>query len=608
MSNGPNQPSRVFLDELYASQDDRFLDELAKFHSASFLKPFVEKWLADPRPWCRKQMIRYIQRELNFAGHEVVFKTLFKHFEHAKDDEIMTYFLVALDQLVRRERLRYWTYNWRQGTSVIRNEVLFASPNKSKVEQTNRFGEYNYGRKRIRYPMADISNKATNRIFSQKTRSYLRRRAWRYFRFMSYREPDRYVQCIAAAMQQYRDRDFAMGENIIDNWSLMHAAYFHAPGISFGPCHCNLAAGGTLAELASSPYRPQAWATDVAAKELVGLITDARSSLVRLWAMELLEREHQSAITQLDIQQLISLMSHIDPRVQDFATRLFPQHGALPTLPVTQWLELIAEAQPNVLPTICQALRQHVAPERLDVLQILQLATARAVPVAELGFDLLKERHAQRPLTTQQFTEIASARCSRLAGEMTTWAFAEIGQQSRYMVDTICEFFDSLQVNVRLAAMSWVREPSAVGYNDPILWARLAETPFEDIRLGMIDCLEKRARLPGQSTDARRHVWQSVILGVHRGGRAKQKAVHQIARDISQRPAEAEKLLPVLAVAVRSLRPPERRAALSAIAGLAVLGADWKARIGNLVHDLQWVESAGAEFGGAEFGGAGGNA
>jgi AmiR/NasT family two-component response regulator len=58
------------------------------------------------------------------------------------------------------------------------------------------------------------------------------------------------------------------------------------------------------------------------------------------------------------------------------------------------------------------------------------------------------------------------------------------------------------------------------------------------------------------------------LLGVHRGGRQKAKAVQQIAQAIVADPARVESLLPVLAVAVRSVRGPETRAGLAAVVSL----------------------------------------
>jgi hypothetical protein len=56
-----------------------------------------------------------------------------------------------------------------------------------------------------------------------------------------------------------------------------------------------------------------------------------------------------------------------------------------------------------------------------------------------------------------------------------------------------------------------------------------------------------------------------VLLGIHRGGRHKLIALKQISRAVQEQPGQAESLLPVLAVAIRSVRAPEARAGLAAV-------------------------------------------
>jgi hypothetical protein len=56
-----------------------------------------------------------------------------------------------------------------------------------------------------------------------------------------------------------------------------------------------------------------------------------------------------------------------------------------------------------------------------------------------------------------------------------------------------------------------------------------------------------------------------VLLNIHRGGRAKLSALRQISDRILREPQNAKTLLPVLAIAIRSVRPPEARHGLAAI-------------------------------------------
>ena len=93
----------------------------------------------------------------------------------------------------------------------------------------------------------------------------------------------------------------------------------------------------------------------------------------------------------------------------------------------------------------------------------------------------------------------------------------------------------------------------------------LIETPYDDIRFNVVRELQHRAKLPGIGAEQVSVVWATVLLGVHRGGRTKLMALKQISRAIEAEPARAEPLLPVLAVAIRSVRMPEVRTGLSAL-------------------------------------------
>ncbi len=583
------KPSKLLLDECYSSEDDRFLDEFRKFDSYDFLLGFVQKWIQDERPWAREQIVQYLQSDLDAPGHEVVVKRLFKHFEQQQEHDMLGHFMVAFDRLVRRKRTTRYQYNWQLRQSW-QEEVLYAKPNKTVREETNRTVTYrDYRGREAKHALPDLRNRPENRLFSHKTRNYLRRRAWRYFRHLSYRKPMAYIAFIAAAMKEYEDRDFESGENILDNWSLVHACYFHHDAIVFTENHANLADGKSLADLTPAPYQLSAWQTPKGSLALVELIVEAKSTLVRLWAMELLQREHEDAISKIDVETLIKMLSHVDPRVQEFAFALFQDHDSLSSLPITSWLTLLDEATPTVMTLLCDAMQKHVAAERLDNDQLIRLACARPVPVAQMGLAMLQARHEQRPLPDQTIANLAGCSCEAMSKEIATWALTVFGTATHYDLNCVTELFDSLQKPMRVAAMEWLEHETSPGFNDPALWARLIETPFDDVRLRLVENLETRAALPGKNDGDLTPLWTAVILGVHRGGRTKLKAIRQIAQAIAIDVHRAESLLPVLAVALRSIRKPERRQALSAIATMTCRNPELAQVVANGMPELQWT-------------------
>ncbi len=138
------------------------------------------------------------------------------------------------------------------------------------------------------------------------------------------------------------------------------------------------------------------------------------------------------------------------------------------------------------------------------------------------------------------------------------------------------EWLDSRHADVRAAGWEWFRaEPRA--RDNVTLWRRLMETPYDDVRLALVAAMEARTegvlplRAERGDLDAEllRLLWASVLLNVHRGHRAKPSVIRQLLRRIDARPAELPRLLPLLAVALRSVRGPEWRAGLTAVVQLA---------------------------------------
>jgi hypothetical protein len=165
-------------------------------------------------------------------------------------------------------------------------------------------------------------------------------------------------------------------------------------------------------------------------------------------------------------------------------------------------------------------------------------------------------------------TGLADAKCDALAADIAGFALSVLGHPDDYQTRNVMVFFDSLNAEVRRSAWNWLTADS-VGYNDPALWTGLVESPYDDVKLRLVEELNRRAALKpspgGRGRMDLAPVWTAVLLNVHRGNRAKLKALRQISEVVAAHPDQAEPLMPVLAVAIRSVRPPEVRAGLSAI-------------------------------------------
>jgi hypothetical protein len=557
----PNERASLLLvDECFARADGGFLDALRKVTSPKFLAALADRWKKDSRPWARVQILAYLELPLDSVGHQPLVKRLFKDAEARRDDELMAAFLVAFDTLVRRTRRQRWHWD-RETRSSLEEEYLSTPRDVLPRDPVQVIVHPKTGARIV--VGRDGRRVMRGRLFTHRTRHYLRRRAWRYFRWLGYARPEAFAAAITPALKRYRDSDLAKGENILDSWALLNICFRECDALEFQPVHLRLNPGRTLGELKAAPRFPEAWENAAAARLLLDLISTASAQLVRMWAMELFGAVRAKVSVEISPEEIMDMLDHTDDRVQQFGAQLFEAHPGLDKLSVETWLRLLLTRNLTALATLCTAFSKHVSVERLTTAQCVDLACGQPVPVARLGQSLLLGRST--PAKDHELLgALADARCPAVAGELATWALARIGVAGSYDLTAVTRFFDSLGEETRHAAWTWLTAGS-VGYNDAVLWSRLAETPFEDLRLKLVDLLALRVKTPELSADQLAPVWCAVLLGVHRGGRQKLKAVRDLAEAIAKTPEQAARLLPILAVAVRSIRGPEMRAGLAAV-------------------------------------------
>jgi hypothetical protein len=104
------------------------------------------------------------------------------------------------------------------------------------------------------------------------------------------------------------------------------------------------------------------------------------------------------------------------------------------------------------------------------------------------------------------------------------------------------------------------------------LWLALTESPYTDVRAFVVaHAKEWRDRAERASLV---HVWTSTLVAIYggggRGGDVKRDVLRAIADRVAAHPDEADALLPLLGLALRSVRAPERAFGLAAIARAAV--------------------------------------
>ncbi len=582
MAKNPDERGLQLLAEQQLSAgENAFLDTLRSLHEPKALAALADRWKNDPRPWAREMMQRYVGLPFDQKGHEVVVKRLFKQAEQRGDDATMAVFVLAFDRLVRRKRVTGFRWNFsarqaepyeelRTSRNVLRNEPL-------------RFRDPMTGRMKVQ----EMRTSPNHRLFKYRTRYYLQRRVWRYFRKLGFNDGPRYLAAIQEALLPYTDAELSAGEHLIDSWSLMHALHGEGDAVEFTTLRATLKEGRTLGALGTTPAFSSHWRSDAGAKAALRLLGLARSRLVRTWALAWhreLARAHGS---QAGVEEILNLLQHEDESVQDYGAELVALSPDAASWPVATWMRFLAIDHPRTAQQLTEAMLKHVHAERLTLADCLDLALAKAVPIARLGLGFLKQRTITTAEDRAAIGRLARAGCVGAGQELAAWALEHLGSAEVYDMPVVCRFFDSANAGVRVGAWQWLlAAKKGPAWDDAHLWSRLTETPYDDVRLRLVEALSRRLENPPAGAQDLARVWSTVLLNVNRGGRQKLRAVEQVAAALMKEPQAHGTLLPVLVTAIRSIRGPEARAALASVMGLLAACPELEKETAALLPEL----------------------
>jgi hypothetical protein len=577
-------------EELFAREDPGFVDELRRVHFADRLGDFAARWVADPRPFARRALFDYLSRPLNCYRHEPLVKRLFKLAEKAGDDELMGAFLVAFDRIVRRvrrtvNRYKNETFASRAAAEAAVREWAAEGYDKATVnEYSGRFYAFawkqelvvvmpgnmvmprppeKYRKKNL--PLDDRTRQRLERrllLFSLPTRRYLRRRAWRYFRLLGKQDPARYVRAAVGFLPRYTDADIDSDIHLLDNWGLTHALFHNSPALVRPAKGWAFAEGKSLADLAPAPYLEAAWAADPTAVFEVLLRANGRA--VRQWAVLMLRRHHEAWLATQPVATFLRLADHPDPDLSAFGFDLLEKAPDLAAVPADEWLARLDGDDLDRLQRLSGLLARRLDPARVAAADAIRLAGHRSKPVAELGLALLKQK-AFTPDDAAALLTLTQADSEAVRPALTRWLRETLAGFGSERLDWVLEFLDSKHPDVRTSGWDWLNSSPLL--DDLVVWHKLAESPYDDVRGPLVSILSEHA--VEANPDVLRLMWATVLLNVARGGRHKPGVVNRVVARLAERPDEAGRLVPLLAVAVRSLRKTEFRAGLTGVVRLA---------------------------------------
>lgn len=552
--------STLLLDEFFASSNDRFFDELLQSRADRKLHGFAPKWFGDSRPWAREMLLRYVDDGCDRPGHRGLVKSLFKLAERAGDDLLMAHFLAAFDRLIAHEVRKLSKFDWETRESY--DEYL-------RIRST-------------REPLRQPRNRKIKRSqFSIYTRQYLQRRALRYFRRLGFRDRARYGKAARVALLLYEDQHLTRPEQMLDAWGLMHLLYHGSPVIVRDPRGIRVADGRKLAEIEPAPMHPQAWHGRY--DELVAMLATAKSLLVRRWVMAWLGSQHGEELRAPDIRHVKRLLWSPHPDVQTFASQLLGRAQGVETLPVVEWLSMLDVDNPTAIPIICELVAKHVSPSRLDLASCIDLACARPAPVAELGLRWAKSKTVATRDDLRTALRLTHAQAANVLEEAVAWLAELLSKEALGTAKDALDLLDARQQLARAAGIRLMAEQKR--FSDELsLWAALAESPYSDVRAFLVKHLDER--LPALPEHGIHHVWATTLLGVSAGSRTKRRVLRQLAARVAAHPNQASRLLPLMTIALRSVREAERRDALVAIARAAYAQPALRVSIAEHIPEL----------------------
>ncbi|AKT43992.1 hypothetical protein [Chondromyces crocatus] len=556
----PRVSSSLLLDDLYQAGDERFLDEVLTSTAVQQLKALVPLWYANERPFARRALLRYIDDGCDRPHHRPVVKQLFKLAEKQGDDEVMGHFLVAFDRLIARPPPLLLRRRSRRGGKA---SSTGATP---QIKPPGRL-----------WPS---EKKAPH--FSIVTRGYLRRRATRYFRLIGRTDPERYGRAIRAALSLYEDPHLSTAEQLLDAWGLIHVLYHGSTLLARRPRGVELEPKATIDQLAPAPMIPEAW-EDVF-DDVLALASKAPSRTVRGFALQLLRRDYDAALRRLTIDQVRALLASPHEDLQLLGAECLLSAAGIESLSIEAWLSLLQLENIDVLAAISEAVQRYVSPARLTLTECVELACAPAAPVAELGLRWARQKQVKTETELETVLRLVRAGAPRVRQEAARWLFEVLTSSPHARSTHVRDLIDAGYADVREQGLALLGADPRFR-DDTSLWTALAETPYDDVRTFLLGHLT--VRRAAFSPETLRHVWATTLLNVHRGAREKRAALKLLSDRIVARPEEAESLLPLLGVTLRSVRPSERRAALAAVARTAFRAPALRAAIHRQLPELR---------------------
>ena len=601
--------------------DPAFVAALRAVADPAALAHFAADWYADPRPLARAFLLHYLDQPPNAPGHEGLAKRLFKLAEAAGDDAAMARFLVLCDRLIvgspwiarrnRRRRFataeeaqahadRWMAHGWGR---VHQNGTLARLFGEKRFAVWGRHPRTFNLTRGTTLPRADRrhaaapaalpdAERAGRRWFAVATRRHLRRRAWRYFRDLGRTDPARYLDAATAALTLYRDAELATGARLLDHFGLVHILFGQSRVLRRDPSGWGMTPGRSPAELAPSPAFESAWRDHPAA--VLRVLVGSQAAVVARWALRLVEADPERFFAMGTAEDWVALLDRADPEVVALALAMLDRLGPdriCTEIPAGAWPAVAEAASPASRSAVAGFVARMVRPDEVGRLDAVRLATSNDESLARLGWSWVEAQGLAADRGEDDASAVLGlldARCPALRPAILRAVRVGLAARPGPRAEWAWAFLDHATADARAAGWVWLRADDALR-GDPDLWAKLAASPYPDVRAAIATT---RGPIPVEAEQLE-PAWAAVLLDPVGSARAKPGAIRRVVARLSQIPpdaeAEAGRLIALLGDVARSPRAPERRAALAALVGLAERRPEWAGLVAGAVPALQWA-------------------
>ncbi len=516
----------------------RFARRVEKLHP---LGAFARKWLDDPRPWARAQLRAYVEDGLDRPGHRTLVKRLYKGVEERGDLELLPLFFVAFDRMRRLRKRTRRRFDYQERAWIVQEDHVVHRPRAEDAFH-----------------------------FSQRTRNYLQARVARRVRELATRDPEAHRRVVLAALVLYEDADFPVGASLLHLRAFTTTLFARSELFERSSHSLRARAAARLSLSAPSPHAPEVWRES--APELVDALARAASLLVRRLLVAWLERDLGDQLGALPPRSLEALVASPHPDVSLFGARLIERSSQLEQLSVDAWLDLFDGPNLEIMPILARKMASVVTPARASIEQCVRLARHEAQAPAMLGIEWAEGKSLGTKEELEAALPIVDASVEEVRARGFAWLRPALVEEELSVDAHLRELLDVPHADVRAKAFALLEETPR--WRDSIVfWAALTESPYGDARAFLLGLLARRRFALEASNLGEKnlhHLWATTLLEIHRGSRAKQRALTQLGERIESQPQQADALLPLLVLALRSVRESERRGALSALVRAAV--------------------------------------